>query len=67
MEFGHPLTLDGLAKEWEALAAVRERMRSNRRLFVSCAGGSNFDPACHVKEAAMNEAVLRPLLMRVNR
>ena len=62
MEFGRPLTLDGLAKEWEAMESVRKIMRGNRRLFVSCAGGTNFDPACHVKEAAVNEEVLTPLL-----
>ena len=61
MEFGRPLTLDGLAKEWENLEALRSHMRENHRLFVSSGGKPNFDPACHVKEAAFNEAVLSPV------
>ena len=63
-----PVSLDGIAAEWERNEVVRQQMRDHRRLFCSCASGEkNFDPACHVKEAAYNECVLAPLIRRIHR
>ena len=66
MERGMPISLDGIAAEWERTDAVRQHLRDNRRLFSSCGGGKNHDPACHVKEAAFNEKVLAPLVRRIH-
>ena len=61
--------LAGLAEAWEAQSGLRSRYREHRRLFQKTGCPDDFDPPTHVKEAALNHKVLRPLaqLMAKNR
>ena len=51
-----------VSDEWERCATLRSRFREHRRLFQKAGYPDNHDPPCHVKEAALNHEVLKPLL-----
>ena len=59
---GAPLDLSGLAEAWEGAALVRSRYRECRRLFEKSHNPDDHDPPTHVKEAAHNHPILKPIL-----
>ena len=57
--------LSGVAEEWEASRALRDRVRDRKRLFQKSGFPDDFNPPAHVKEAAHNHKVLEPLFKRM--
>ena len=65
VQWGAPMTLDGVAAEWEANATLRARYRDHRRLFQARGNPDDYEPKAHVREAAFNHKVLHPIIKRL--
>ena len=65
--YGQPVSLVGLAKEWEQDPDVRARFRQNKRLYATITNPKCFEPVCHVEQAGFNCPVLIPLVHRLRR
>ena len=58
--------LRNVHKSWEADEGIRKRYRDHRRLFQGMQP-ADFDPNCVVQTAALNFAVLAPVLRIMSR